>query len=95
MNHLKIRNYISTLEDSYSAEINTNIGSGRVGNVIILSAEDLENPNLMYKLKNVKLDVLIIPKKFKYTFIDSELFKELQPLMFNSAGRKLIKISYY
>lgn len=95
MNHLKIRNYISAQEEAHSAEINTNIGSNRVGNVIVLSSDDVENPNLIYKLKGIKIDVLIIPKKFKYTFIDTGLFKELQPLMFNSVGRKLIKISYY
>lgn len=95
MNHLKIKNYISAIDDTHSAEINTNINGGRIGNIIILSQEEVENENSINKLKDIKIDILTIPKKFKYTFSETRLYKLLEPQMFLENGKKITRINFY
>ena len=95
MNHLKIKNFISALEDTHSAEINTNNNGGRIGNVIILSNDEIENENTINKLKDIKIDILTIPKKYKYTFSETKLYDQLKSKMFLENGRKIMKINYF
>lgn len=95
MNHLKIKNFISAIEDTHSAEINTNINGGRIGNVIILSNDEIENENTINKLKDIKIDILTIPKKYKYTFCETKLYDQLKSKIFSENGRKIMKINFY
>jgi hypothetical protein len=45
---------------------------------VILSDDDLTNINSLVKLKGYIIDTLVIPKKYRFTFNDTEHYKILQ-----------------
>lgn len=64
--------------------------SDKLSTVVILNEDDINNDNSILKLRGVMISVLLIPKRNKYTFADTEVGKLLKPCL----SEKSI-ISYY
>jgi hypothetical protein len=45
--------------------------------MVVLSAEDIENINSLINLRGYSIYVLLIPKKYKFTFNDTDYHKSI------------------
>ena len=76
MNVIKVHNVKSILPSLRSLEINTEKGKRSYDiTIVIFSEEDIDNINTLYKLKGATIDVLVIPKKHRFIFNESEYYK--------------------
>lgn len=64
--------------------------SDKISTVVILNEDDINNDNSTIKLRGVVISALLIPKRNKYTFADTNVGKLLKPCL----TEKSI-ISYY
>ena len=91
MNIIKIENYKSCFGSTHSIEIKSdhtlNVNKGYI---IVLSEEDINNLNTLIKLRGYLIDVLLIPKKFKFTFNDTDYYNLIKIQL-----SKRHTISYY
>ena len=46
--------------------------------IVVLSEDDIINDNSLLKLIGVNIDVLLVPRKLRFTFNETEYFKKLQ-----------------
>lgn len=92
MNIIRLENVKSTLATTYSLTLNVekNKDIGKHFVIVVLDEEDIENKNTLIKLKGINIDVLLIPKKLKYSFNESEYFEVLS-LQLNKENN----ITYY
>jgi len=79
MNIIKIENYKSAIgfNDKVEIYVEKRKDLNRQGVVVILSEDDIENFNTIIKLKGYSIYLLIIPKKYRFTFNDTKYFKDL------------------
>lgn len=71
MNIIKIENIKRIQGFTNKIEISSNYKNNEIINIIvILSEEDVNNDNCLLKLKGYRINVLLIPKKYRYTFLD-------------------------
>lgn len=77
MNIVKIDNFKSAVGFTNKVEINVekNKDIKKQGVLVVLSAEDIENTNSLINLKGYSIYVLLIPKKYKFTFNDTDYHK--------------------
>jgi len=81
MNIIRIDNAKSTLSTAYSLTVNVEKYKdiSKILTVVILSEEDIDNENSLIKLKGINIDVLILPKKHKFSFNDTKYYEHLIP----------------
>lgn len=79
MNIIRLDNVKSALATTYSLTLNVekNKDIQKHFVIVVLDEEDIENKNTLIKLKGLNIDVLMIPKKLKFSFNDSEYFDVL------------------
>ena len=77
MNIIKIENCRRIDGFSSRLEVKTNYKYNDSFNafIVILSEEDIKNDNCLLKLRGVTISGLLIPKKYKYTFNESPIYK--------------------
>lgn len=92
MNIIKIENCRRIDGFSSRLEVKTNYKYNDSFNafIVILSEEDIQNDNCYKKLMGVAITGLLIPKKYKYTFNESPIYKYI-----NMNFVKDFAISYY
>lgn len=91
MNIVKIGNIGKITSFNNKLEINSNIRvNDKTGIMVILSDDDVINENSLIKLRGTVIDILILPKKYKFTFNDTKT-GQLIKLNYNEK----IVISYY
>ncbi|MFW5847659.1 MAG: hypothetical protein ACOCVF_01950 [bacterium] len=78
MNIIRIEKFKRSLGSTHSVDIKTDYKNLNKGTVVILSENDINNTNTLNKLRGYLIDVLVIPKKYKYTFNDTEYFDILK-----------------
>lgn len=74
MNIVRIENVkdIDTLNGKIDIKSNQHHTNESV-NMVILSADDINNDNSMIALKGYSIRILVIPKKYRYTFYETKL----------------------
>lgn len=79
MNIIRIDNSKSILTTTYSLTVNVEKHKdlNKVLTVVILSENDIENENSLIKLKGINIDVLVIPKKYKFSFNETKYYAHL------------------
>jgi len=79
MNIIRIDNAKSTLSTTYSLTVNVEKHKdiNKILTVVILSEEDIENENSLIKLKGINIDVLVLPKKHKFSFNETKYYEHL------------------
>jgi hypothetical protein len=92
MNIIRTENVKSTLSTSYSLTLNIEKHKdlNKSCTIVILDGDDIENMNSLIKLKGIVIDILIIPKKFKYTMNDTKYYDVI-----STQFDKDYKITYY
>lgn len=92
MNIIRLDNVKSALATTYSLTLNVekNKDIQKHFVIVVLDEEDIENKNTLIKLKGLNIDVLMIPKKLKFSFNESEYFDVL-----SSQLNKENYITYY
>lgn len=92
MNIIRLDNVKSALATTYSLTLNVekNKDIQKHFVIVVLDEEDIENKNTLIKLKGLNIDVLMIPKKLKFSFNESEYFDVL-----SSQLNKENHITYY
>jgi len=93
MNIIRINNIKNVHANAHSIEIKTesNLSSDKRHTMVILSEEDMINDNLVNnKLRGLGIDILLIPKKYKYTFDQTPIAKEIKLCLYQNH-----EISYY
>jgi len=53
----------------------------RNGVIIVLSEDDMENDNIINKLRGYTINGLLIPRKYRYTYKENKTFIILQPTL--------------
>jgi len=79
MNIIRIDNAKSTLSTTYSLTVNVEKHKdiNKTLTVVILSEDDIDNENSLIKLKGINIDVLILPKKHKFSFNDTKYYDHI------------------
>lgn len=79
MNIIRLDNIKSSLSTTYSLTLNVEKHKdlNKRFTIVVLDEDDVENINSLVKLKGISINVLIIPKKFKYSFNESKYYKEI------------------
>ena len=91
MNIVKIENFKSAFGFDNKVEIKADKrDTKKEGVMVVLSDEDIENINSLVKLRGYSIYVLLIPKKYKFTFNDSDYGKNLRHQFIPN-----VVISYY
>lgn len=91
MNIVKIGNIGKITSYNNKLEINSNIRvNNETGIMVILSDDDVYNENSLIKLRGTVINILILPKKYKFTFNDT---KTGQLIKYNLNEKTVI--SYY
>ena len=74
MNIIRVDNVKSVLSTTYSLTLNVEKYKDleKHTTIVVLDEEDIGNRNTTIKLKGISIDILIIPKKFKFTFNETE-----------------------
>ena len=71
MNIIKIENIKRIQGFSNKIEISSNYKhSDTKSYLVVLNDEDVNNDNCLIKLRGYKIDVLLIPKKYRFTFFE-------------------------
>lgn len=80
MNIIKVNNVKRITSTAYGLEIKSNEWfKGENSVVVVLDEDDIQNENRSIKLRGYNIDVLIIPKKYKYTFFETPLGNIIKP----------------
>jgi len=91
MNIVKIGNIGKITSYNNRLEINSNIRiNDKTGIMVILSDDDVINENSLVKIRGAVIDILILPRKYKFIFNDT---KTGQLIKFNYNEK--VVISYY
>ncbi len=94
MNQIKINNMGSIGVNTHSIDINSRIQPASIDKIsdliIILSEEEILNDNFFEKLRGKLIRILIIPKRFKYTFNETPISILIKPCLNEKSH-----ISYY
>lgn len=92
MNIIRLDNVKSSLATSYSLTLNIEKYKDikKTFTIVILDEEDINNINSLIKLRGFSIAILIIPKKFKFTFNETKYYNELM-----SQLDKDYKITYF
>lgn len=79
MNIIRLDNIKSSLATTYSLTLNVEKHKDLVKSfiIVVLDEDDLENMNTLIKLRGFKIDVLMIPKKWKFSFNETKYYKSL------------------
>lgn len=77
MNIINLENFKSVLSSTHRLELKTDFKVKKNGTLVVLSEEDILNDNAYRKLIGYSIDVLIIPKKYKYTFQTTPIYKNI------------------
>lgn len=79
MNIIRIDNAKSTLATTYSLTVNVEKHKdiNKTLTVVILSEEDIKNENSIIKLKGINIDVLVLPKKIKFSFNETKYYEHI------------------
>jgi hypothetical protein len=78
MNIIKVENVKIVTETTHSLEIKTNNSySDKTTAIVVLSDEDMNNKNCTRKLCSYTVSVLIIPKKYKFTFKETPIYSNI------------------
>ena len=81
MNIIRIENVKSVFATTYSLTVHVEKfkETNKPHAIVVLGEEDIANDNTLLKIIGVNIDVLLIPRKLKFTFNETEYFKKLQP----------------
>ena len=91
MNIVKIGNIGKITSYNNRLEINSNIRiNDKTGIMVILSDDDVINENSLVKIRGAVIDILILPRKYKFIF---NYTKTGQLIKFNYNEK--VVISYY
>ena len=93
MNIIKVENVGSILGFNNKIEVKTGYkkdGKSQFSTIVILDSDDIENDNTLVKFRGYNIDVLIIPKKYKYTFNGTKYY-----MVIKESFSKNIIISYF
>lgn len=92
MNIIRVDNAKGVLSTTFSLTVNVEKHKdiNKTLTVVILSEEDIENPNSLIKLKGINIDVLVLPKKNKFSFNETKYFD-----IISSQFSKDYNITYY
>lgn len=91
MNIIKINNVKRITSTTHGLEIKSNERFNDKNSIIvILDEDDIQNENRSIKLRGYYIDVLILPKKYKYAFFETPIGKIIKPNLFNE-----YTITYY
>lgn len=92
MNIIRIDNAKSTLSTAYSLTVNVEKHKdiNKTLTVVILSEEDIENANSVIKLKGINIDIIVLPKKHKFSFNETKYYEVI-----SSQLTKDHNITYY
>lgn len=92
MNIIRLDNVKSSLATTYSLTLNVekNKDLEKKFTIVVLDEEDVNNMNTLIKLKGFNINVLMLPKKIKFSFNESKYFEEI-----SSQLDKDYKITYY
>ena len=92
MNIIRLDNVKSSLATTYSLTLNVekNKDLEKKFTIVVLDEEDVNNMNTLIKLKGFNINVLLLPKKIKFSFNESKYFEEI-----SSQLDKDYKITYY
>lgn len=92
MNIVRIDNIKGCLATTYSLTLNVEKYKDLKKDcaLVILSEEDIENENTLIKLKGININILMLPKKYKFIFDETKYFKHLASQLLED-----YKITYY
>lgn len=91
MNIIKLENVNKVNTFNHKLEIKSNYRHDETSTImVILSEEDVNNDNCVIKLRGYIVKILILPKKYKFTFNDTKTYKAI----INNLSDNFI-ISYY
>lgn len=91
MNIIKLENVGRVTPFLNKLEIGSNYhAKEKFSYMVVLSEDDINNSNSFIKLKDISISILLLPKKYKFTFNDTEMGK----LVLTNLDSKSI-ISYY
>jgi hypothetical protein len=83
MNIIKIHNVTGHIATVHGLEVNTGkqylSPYDKITTMVIMNEDEINNPNSIHKMKGYEISVLFIPTKFRYTFLDTEIGKLVQP----------------
>ena len=83
-NRLDIKN------GKFSSSENGEYLPSKNGIIVVLSDDDVNNDNCLVKLRGITANILLLPKKYKYTFNDTLTGKKIKPNLTDYCG-----VSYY
>lgn len=81
MNIIRIENVKNISSTTYSLTVRVEKfkETNKSHVIVVLGDDDIMNDNTLLKLIGVNIDALLIPRKLKFTFNETEYFKKIQP----------------
>lgn len=70
-------------------------GFGKIENIVIIGIDDINNKNVVLKLRGVKIDILYIPKQYKNIFNKTKLYNQIAPNLMANSDTTTGEIRYY
>ena len=80
MNIIRVENVKSSLATTYSLTLTVEKYKdlNKEHTIVVLNEEDIKNTNTLLKLRGVNINILMIPKKYKFSFNETDYFKMLE-----------------
>jgi len=90
MNTINLNNIKRITATTHNVVVRSNEKYSDVNeSIVVLSESDITNDNKYIKLRGLKISVLLVPIKYKYTLYDTELGKLIRSSGFDGV------VSYY